>query len=682
MLTNSSRALLLSASLFACPSAFGQSDWFVDAAGTAPGSGTAQDPYTSIQFALAQTATVAGDQLLVASGTYPESIDFLGKDVTVRHDGTGALPIIMGDGLSSAVSFVSGETAGAKLIQFVVTGSVPTFPNFEPGGGVLVDGASPVLDQVIVRDCSAGIGGGVAILSGGLTLDDCQILENTAREGGGGIHVAQGSLTMQGGVVGGNLVNGPFDHGGGIQALAGSQLNLTDIVVELNNVEFGRGGGIYAVGSATLDGVTIRFNERGDFFNECFDGGGIYAPDAVGTNCTIADNGHLVTFNGGGASGGAWFDSVFRGNRASINGGGLDQGFAQNCEITENRTIGDGGTPSGPGGGAARSMLVNCLITDNLSDFTGGGAADCQLENCVIRGNQTLFMGSACGGGISGGTATDCLIEGNRCKAGFGSSGGGAVSADLVRCIVRGNVAESGAGISFSNADRCTIVHNLSTGFQGTFGGGVLNTTVTNSVLWGNAPDQSSMGTILFSNVQGGAAGTGNIDADPLFFGPGSDVHLLGNSPCIDAGDPAAPLDADGSRADMGALPFEPFHRREDESFCVGGLDLEVSGEISITATPAVLSSLGAVAFAIAGNAGYEPRVFNTASAFGVQPGGLCLVGGITRVFPSAPNQLELTPAVLSQLGLVPGDRLLVQTYRLFNGTLDISRGLDLLVRP
>lgn len=36
------------------------------------------------------------------------------------------------------------------------------------------------------------------------------------------------------------------------------------------------------------------------------------------------------------------------------------------------------------------------------------------------------------------------------------------------------------------------------------------------------------------------------------------DLHLQPTSPCIDAGDPTSPLDPDGSRADIGALPFLP----------------------------------------------------------------------------------------------------------------------------
>ncbi len=47
--------------------------------------------------------------------------------------------------------------------------------------------------------------------------------------------------------------------------------------------------------------------------------------------------------------------------------------------------------------------------------------------------------------------------------------------------------------------------------------------------------------TVAFSDVQGGFAGIGNIDADPLFVDPANgDYRLRPGSPCIDAADTTA----------------------------------------------------------------------------------------------------------------------------------------------
>jgi hypothetical protein len=59
-------------------------------------------------------------------------------------------------------------------------------------------------------------------------------------------------------------------------------------------------------------------------------------------------------------------------------------------------------------------------------------------------------------------------------------------------------------------------------------------------------------------NYQGKVTpGQGDIQADPLFVSTaGGDYHLQSISPCIDAGDPSL-SDADGTRSDMGAFPYQ-----------------------------------------------------------------------------------------------------------------------------
>jgi hypothetical protein len=78
---------------------------------------------------------------------------------------------------------------------------------------------------------------------------------------------------------------------------------------------------------------------------------------------------------------------------------------------------------------------------------------------------------------------------------------------------------------------------------------------------------------IEFSNIEGSYGNLvidensslhwldGNIDTDPLFRDPDNgDFRLTADSPCIDAGDPEAELDPDGTTADMGAFYF---HQRD-----------------------------------------------------------------------------------------------------------------------
>ena len=149
------------------------------------------------------------------------------------------------------------------------------------------------------------------------------------------------------------------------------------------------------------------------------------------------------------------------------------------------------------------------------------------------------------------------------------ASGGGMLNyanqPTVTNCVFRGNTASSdtygGGGMwnhgSMATVSNCTFSGNSAEAI----GGGIYNydtsdTTLTNCILWGNTPeaiynDITSSSTITYSDVEGGYLGAGNIDADPNFVDAnGGDLHLLSESPCIDAGDTTAvnlPLDLDGN---------------------------------------------------------------------------------------------------------------------------------------
>jgi hypothetical protein len=99
------------------------------------------------------------------------------------------------------------------------------------------------------------------------------------------------------------------------------------------------------------------------------------------------------------------------------------------------------------------------------------------------------------------------------------------------------------------------------------------------------------------------ARGTGNIDADPLWVDAGNgDYHLLPASPCIDTGDPSSPLDPDGTRADMGALPFE--NAFDD----LGGGVPGTAGPVVLAAHSTLVGGDGVV-FALSGTAPFQPTL-------------------------------------------------------------------------
>ena len=112
--------------------------------------------------------------------------------------------------------------------------------------------------------------------------------------------------------------------------------------------------------------------------------------------------------------------------------------------------------------------------------------------------------------------------------------------------------------------DQCTFVVNAASSGAGagvSVAGGS-SVTINNSIFWANTGSAievlSGSETTTYSIVEGGNAGTGNLDQNPLFVNPGSgDFHLQWGSAAIDSGDPVSVLDPDGTASDMGVFYFD-----------------------------------------------------------------------------------------------------------------------------
>lgn len=205
--------------------------------------------------------------------------------------------------------------------------------------------------------------------------------------------------------------------------------------------------------------------------------------------------------------------------------------------------------------------LANLTFSGNTATEGGGmynydsGPA---LTNVVFSGNS-----AGSGGGMrnyrSSPTLTNVIFSSNSATFGGGMDNSYYSSPTLTNVIFSGNTASYGGGgmYSWRSDPALTNVTFNSNGAQ--VGGGIYNDesnpTLTNSILWGDsatsAPeifDNNSAPTVTYSNIQGGYAGTGNINADPRFVGATSGNLRLGfGSPAIDAGTntgcPATDLD-------------------------------------------------------------------------------------------------------------------------------------------
>ena len=233
------------------------------------------------------------------------------------------------------------------------------------------------------------------------------------------------------------------------------------------------------------------------------------------------------------------------------------------------------GVAGGPGALRLTSgvmSVANCTFSDNNTHGMHIVDSDASIRACIARDNASS------GYGIVLERTSDSVIDG--CVL-SGNDGRGIYVIDsayamVENCICCGN--EEGIAIatnSVCDIYNCTISGNTVYGMNVTDGS---TATVVNCVLWNNVQELGGGGTtVSYSNVQGGAAGTGNINADPLFANAAAgDFFLTAASPCIDTGTSSGAPDTDilgrargsdgdglgaggtgdGSDYDMGAYEF------------------------------------------------------------------------------------------------------------------------------
>jgi hypothetical protein len=164
-------------------------------------------------------------------------------------------------------------------------------------------------------------------------------------------------------------------------------------------------------------------------------------------------------------------------------------------------------------------VLTDCTFVDNRAHWAGAlwnEDSPCDIIGCRFIGNQAMLLAAQLGRpgytGAIGGLWDGCVLN-------------------LTNCLLAGNTARYGGamilnGRSVTTLTNSTVVHNRAD-FTG---GGIFNEYfsapsalhVRNGILWGNWPQQIEtespcITTVLYSCIQAGHVGTGNIAADPLF---------------------------------------------------------------------------------------------------------------------------------------------------------------------
>ncbi|QJW97425.1 beta strand repeat-containing protein [Frigoriglobus tundricola] len=285
-----------------------------------------------------------------------------------------------------------------------------------------------------------------------------------------------------------------------------------------NDTNLGGNGAAFELtgGTSTISNCT---------FDHCAGAGAISARGGSAdiSSCTFT--------NGNGQNGGA-------GGGGAIN---LNNG---NVTITGSTFTGN------TGGNQAGGVFFwrNGALTVTLSTFTNNTAS---YGGVILEGAQGIDSPasfSQCT--FSGNSAT---IAGGVASLEAGSSGTTTFTA--TNCLFLNNSAPEGAVIDAKTAGAYPNVANVinssfygnqaTGGGNGTISGGATSTVnVTNSILYGDlspveisTADPPAAVHIDHTDIQGGHAGTGNLNADPLYVNPvGGDLRVQGNSPAVNAG--------------------------------------------------------------------------------------------------------------------------------------------------
>jgi len=248
----------------------------------------------------------------------------------------------------------------------------------------------------------------------------------------------------------------------------------------------------------------------------------------------------------------------------------------RNCTIRDNHIAADAYYPTGGGvyvgGEGTTATFLNCTIEDNGARYWNH------------HGGWITVRGS--GGGILVTNGASALLRGCWIRANMAGLGGSALTASnadllLEYCLLTENIVDAGATewrvepttvhvrdtrLAVRN---CTIARNIYDrgDWAAIRAAGSSTVEISNTVVWEVSDrgaglelalyDESVAGTVItYSDFALPRTGAGNISTDPLFVDPANgDFRLQPGSPCVDAGDPAQ-LDPDGSRSDIGAIPF------------------------------------------------------------------------------------------------------------------------------
>ena len=346
------------------------------------------------------------------------------KDLRIDGPGSGLLTV-SGNNAGRIFRITAPDTIEISAMR-LTEGRLVDINSIFGGAIYLVGGSLKLLGLVIDHNFARhtsinppvvdlGLGGGIYVNDGVLTVTNTRILNNTGPNGGG-IYVNSGSLTLTDSEVSQNI-------GPGIKLLGSIILNVTgskidgnlgrgiegsgneQIFISDSSVSNNKGGGILSMGRTTISDSVIRGNRiNGNAAGVDHSGASILTVD----RCAIIEN------------------------RSTLSSAGIrnqSQMYLTNSTVSGNQTGSDPSTAKGGGiRNYAQMTVTNSTIAHNEASGSGGGihseaGAATKLSNTLIANNSGNlnspdFFGTATSegynlvrvhSGSSGWSATDLL---------------------------------------------------------------------------------------------------------------------------------------------------------------------------------------------------------------------------------------------------------------------------------